>query len=59
MKREPNIKLKDIQDVMREKYVVNISAKKVSKARERAQEFVDRSYIGQYNQLYDYSTELR
>ena len=51
MRKEPNIKLKDIQDVMHEKYVVNISAEKVHKARERAQEFVDRSYIGQYNQL--------
>ena len=51
MRRQPDIKLKDIQDVMHEKYVLNINAEKVSKAKERAQEFVHRSYIRQYNQL--------
>ena len=44
---------------MHKKYVVNISAGKASRARERAQEFVDGSYIEQYNQLWDYSVELR
>ena len=44
LKRQPDIKLKDIQEAVHEKYVVNISAGKASRARERAQEFVDGSY---------------
>ncbi|KAK9999775.1 hypothetical protein SO802_019378 [Lithocarpus litseifolius] len=59
VKRQPNIKLRDIQEVVHEKYVVNISAGKASKAREKAQEFVDGSYIEKYNQLWDYCVELR
>ena len=39
---------------MHEKYVVNISARKASKAREKAQEFVDGPYREQYYQLWDY-----
>ena len=42
VRRQLDIKLKDIQEVMHEKYVVNISAGKASRAREKAQE--------QYNQ---------
>ena len=36
VKRQPDIKLKDIQDAMHEKYIVNIRARKASRARERA-----------------------
>lgn len=43
--RQPNIKLKGIQETVHKKYVVNISAGKASRAREKAQEFVDGSYI--------------
>ena len=43
VRRQPNIKLKDIQ-VVHEKYVVNISAGKASRAREKAQEYVDGSF---------------
>ena len=59
VRRQPNIKLKDIQEVVHEKYVVNISVGKASRARKKAQEFVDRSYRKQYNQLWDYCAELR
>ena len=59
VRRQPNIKLKDIQEVVHKKYVVNISAGKASRAKEKAQEFVDRSYRKQYNQLWDYYAELR
>ena len=58
-RRQPNIKLKDIQEAVHEKYVVNISAGTASRAREKAQEFVNGSYIEQYNQLWDYCAELR
>ena len=40
VRRQPDIRLKDIQEAMHEKYVVNISAGKASKAREKAQEAV-------------------
>ena len=36
VRRQPDIKLKDIQEAVHEKYVVNISAGKASRARERA-----------------------
>ena len=45
VRRQPNIKLKDNQEAVHEKYVVNISAGKASRVREKAQEFVDGSYI--------------
>nr|POF00114.1 hypothetical protein CFP56_15968 [Quercus suber] len=51
VRRQPDIKLRHIQEVVHEKYVVNISAGKASRAREKAQEFVDGSYVEQYNQL--------
>lgn len=43
--RQPNIKLRDIQEIVHEKYVENISAGKASRDREKAQEFVDGSYV--------------
>ena len=51
VRKQLDIKLKDIQDVVHEKYVLNISVGKANRARERVQEFVDGSYIKQYNQL--------
>jgi len=36
VKRQPNMKLGDIQDVVHEKYTINISVGKVSKARDKA-----------------------
>ena len=36
VRRQPNIKLRDIQEVVHEKYVVNISAGKAIRAREKA-----------------------
>ena len=36
MRRQPNIKLKDIQEAVHKKYVVNISVGKASRAREKA-----------------------
>ena len=45
VRRQPNIKLKDNQEAVHEKYVVNISARKASRVREKVQEFVDGSYI--------------
>ena len=59
VRRQPDIKLREIQEVVHEKYVENISAGKASRAREKAQEFVDGSYVEQYNQLWDYYAELR
>nr|POE53068.1 hypothetical protein CFP56_06921 [Quercus suber] len=59
VRRQPDIKLRDIQEVVHEKYVVNISVGKASRAREKAQEFVDGSYVEKYNQLWDYYAELR
>ncbi|KAL0016493.1 hypothetical protein SO802_003562 [Lithocarpus litseifolius] len=49
----------DIQNAVHEKYVVNISAGKASRAKERAQEFVDGAFTKQYNQLWDYCAELK
>ena len=45
VKRQPNIKLKDIQDVVQAKYVVNISAGKISRTRGIAQEYVGGAYF--------------
>ena len=44
VKRQPNIKLRDIQDVVHEKYTLNISAGKASRARDKAREYVDGAY---------------
>ena len=59
VKRQPNIKLKDIQEVVHDKYTLNISAGKVSKVRDKAREYVDGAYTQQYNQLWEYCEELR
>ena len=44
VKRQPNIKLRDIQEVVREKYTININAGKASRARDKAKEYVDGAY---------------
>ena len=44
VKRQPNIKLRDIQDAVHEKYTLNISARKASRARDKAREYVDGAY---------------
>ena len=44
---------------MHEKYVVDISAGKASKARENAQKAVDGAHTAQFNQLWEYCNELR
>ena len=59
VKRQPDIKLKDIQDAVHKKYIVNISVGKASRARKRAQDCVNGAYIQQYNQLWKYCEELR
>nr|POE44608.1 hypothetical protein CFP56_77093 [Quercus suber] len=59
VRRQLNIKLKDIRDAVHEKYVVNISVGKASKAREKAQDAVDRAHTAQFNQLWEYCDELR
>ena len=59
MRRQPNMKLKDIQDVVHEKFTLNITAGKANKAREKAREYVDGAHTQQYNQLWEYCEELR
>ena len=59
VKRQPNIKLKDIQEAVHDKYTLNISAGKVSRVRDKAREYVDGAYTQQYNQLWEYCEELR
>ena len=59
VRRQPDIKLKDIQEAVHEKYVVNISAGKASRAREKAQDAVDGAYTAQFNQLWEYCDDLR
>ena len=49
--RQPNIRLKDIQDSVHEKYMIDISVGKASRAREKAQEAVDGAHTAQFNQL--------
>ena len=44
VKRQPNMKLRDIQDVVHEKFTLNISVGKASRAREKAREYVDGAY---------------
>ena len=55
----PELKVAEIQDAVHEKYVVQISASKASRARGQAHEFVDGSYTEQYNKLWDYCEEFR
>nr|POE84693.1 hypothetical protein CFP56_75641 [Quercus suber] len=59
VRRQPDIKLKDIQNAVHEKYVVNISEGKASRAREKAQDAVDGAHTAQFNQLWEYCDELR
>ena len=59
VKRQPNIKLKDIQEAVHDKYTLNISVGKAGRAREKAQEYVEGAYTEQYNQLWEYCEELR
>ena len=40
VKRQLNIKLKDIQEAVHDKYTLNISVGKASKARDMAQEYI-------------------
>ena len=41
VRRQPNIKLKDIQDAVHEKFILNITPGKANKAREKARKYVD------------------
>ena len=59
VKRHPNIKLRDIQDAVHEKYTLNISTRKASRARDKDRDYVDGAYTQQYNQLCEYCEELR
>nr|POE69396.1 hypothetical protein CFP56_08649 [Quercus suber] len=59
VRRQPDIKFKDIQDAVHEKYMVNISVGKTSRAREKAQDAVDGAHTAQFNQLWEYCDELR
>ena len=43
------MKLGDIQDVVNEKYIINISVGKASRARDKAKKYVDGAYTQQYN----------
>ena len=49
VKRQLDIKLKDIQNSVHEKYVVDINAGKASRAREKAQDAVDGAHTAQFN----------
>ena len=44
VKRHPNIKLRDIQDAVHEKYTLNISTRKASRARDKDRDYVDGAY---------------
>ena len=41
VKRQPNIKLRDIQEAVHDKYALNISVGKVSRPKDKAQEYVE------------------
>ena len=51
VRRQPNMKLKDIHDAVHEKFTLNITPEKASRVREKAREYVDGAYTQQYNQL--------
>ena len=59
VKKQHNIKLKDIQEAVHEKYTLNICARKASRARDKTREYVDGAYTQQYNKLWEYCEELR
>ena len=44
VKRQPNMKLRDIQEAVHEKYTINISVGKASRARDEARDYVDGAY---------------
>ena len=44
VKKQPDIKMRDIQEVVHDKYTLNISAGKASRARDKAREYVDGAY---------------
>ena len=41
VRRQPNMKLKDIQDVVHEKFTLNITPGKANRPKEKAREYVD------------------
>jgi len=41
VRRQPNMKLKDIQDAVHKKFILNITSGKASRAREKVREYVD------------------
>ena len=41
--------LRDIQEAVHEKYTINISVGKISRARDKARDYVDGAYTQQYN----------
>ena len=49
VKKQHNIKLRDIQDAVHEKYTLNISVGKASRTRDKAREYVDGAYTQQNN----------
>ena len=49
VKRQSNMKLGDIQDVVHEKYTINISVGRANRARDKAKKYVDEAYTQQYN----------
>nr|POE91827.1 hypothetical protein CFP56_64044 [Quercus suber] len=59
VRRQPNMKLKDIQDVVHEKLTLNITLGKVGRAREKVREYVDKAHTQQYNKLWEYCEELK
>ena len=59
VRRQPNMKLKDIQDAVHEKFTLNITPGRASRAREKAREYIDGAHTQQYNQLWEYCEELR
>ena len=59
VRRQSNMKLKDIQDAIHKKFTLNITLGKASKAREKAREYIDGAYTQQYNQLWEYCEKLR
>ena len=59
VRRQPNMKLKDIQDAVHKKFTLNITPGKANRAKEKAREYVDGAHTQQYNQLWEYFEELR
>ena len=49
VRRQPDIRLKDIQDAVNEKYMVEVSAGKASRAKEKTQEVVNGAHTTQFN----------